>query len=87
MVNVMGIASELGYLHIPDGVLIDLNLINRYEPGQLVLITTGSQGEPMSALTRMALPTTARWPSTPTTSSSSPPGPSPATKRPWAPCG
>ncbi len=54
MVNVMGIASELGYLNIPDGVLIDLNLINRYEPGQLVLITTGSQGEPMSALTRMA---------------------------------
>lgn len=54
MVNVMGIASELGYLKIPDGVLIDLNLINRYEPGQLVLITTGSQGEPMSALTRMA---------------------------------
>ena len=54
MVNVMGIASELGYLHVPDGVLIDLNMINRYEPGQLVLITTGSQGEPMSALTRMA---------------------------------
>ena len=54
MVNVMGIASELGYLRVPDGVLIDLNLINRYEPGQLVLITTGSQGEPMSALTRMA---------------------------------
>ena len=54
MVNVMGIASELGYLHIPEGVLVDLNLINRYEPGQLVLITTGSQGEPLSALTRMA---------------------------------
>ncbi len=54
MVNVMGIASELGYLHVPEGVLVDLNLINRYEPGQLVLITTGSQGEPMSALTRMA---------------------------------
>ena len=54
MVNVMGIASELGYLNVPDGVLVDLNLINRYEPGQLVLITTGSQGEPMSALTRMA---------------------------------
>ena len=54
MVNVMGIASELGYLNVPDGVLIDLSLINRYEPGQLVLITTGSQGEPMSALTRMA---------------------------------
>ncbi len=54
MVNVMGIASELGYLEIPDGVLVDLSLINRYEAGQLVLITTGSQGEPMSALTRMA---------------------------------
>ncbi len=54
MVNVMGIASELGYLHIPDGMLIDLELINRYEPGQIVLITTGSQGEPMSALSRMA---------------------------------
>ncbi len=54
MVNVMSIASELGYLDVPDGVLVDLNLINRYEPGQLVLITTGSQGEPMSALTRMA---------------------------------
>ena len=54
MVNVMGIATELGYLHVPDGVLVDLNMINRYEPGQLVLITTGSQGEPMSALTRMA---------------------------------
>ena len=54
MVNVMGIATELGYLDVPDGVLVDLNLINRYEPGQLVLITTGSQGEPMSALTRMA---------------------------------
>lgn len=54
MLNVMGIASELGYLNVPDGVLIDLSLINRYEPGQVVLITTGSQGEPMSALTRMA---------------------------------
>ncbi len=54
MVNVMGIAEELGYLHIPQGVLVDLNMINRYEPGQLVLITTGSQGEPMSALSRMA---------------------------------
>ena len=54
MLNVMGIAGELGYLNIPDGVLIDLNLINRYEAGQIVLITTGSQGEPMSALTRMA---------------------------------
>mgnify|MGYP002529510989 CR=1 FL=1 len=54
MVNVMSIASELGYLKVPDGVLIDLNMISRYTKEQIVLITTGSQGEPMSALTRMA---------------------------------
>ena len=54
MLNVMGIASELGYLNVPDGILIDLNMINRYESGDVVLITTGSQGEPMSALARMA---------------------------------
>lgn len=54
MLNVMGIASELGYLNIPKGILIDLNTINRYQNGEIVLITTGSQGEPMSALTRMA---------------------------------
>ena len=54
MLNVMGIASELGYLKVPDGILIDLNMINRYQKGEIVLVTTGSQGEPMSALTRMA---------------------------------
>ncbi len=54
MVNVMSIASELGYLKVPDGLLIDLNMISRYPNDQIVLITTGSQGEPMSALTRMA---------------------------------
>ncbi len=54
MINVIGIASELGYLDVPAGVLIDISMINRYEAGQIVLITTGSQGEPMSALTRMA---------------------------------
>lgn len=54
MLNVMGIAVELGYLEIPDGVLIDIDLINRYPKEQIVLVTTGSQGEPMSALTRMA---------------------------------
>ena len=53
MLNVMGIAVELGYLEIPDGVLIDIDLINRYPKEQIVLVTTGSQGEPMSALTRM----------------------------------
>lgn len=54
MLNVMGIAVELGYLKIPDGVLIDIDMINRYPKEQIVLITTGSQGEPMSALSRMA---------------------------------
>ena len=54
MENVTQIAQELGYLKIPDGVLIDVDLVSRYQPEQIVLITTGSQGEPMSALTRMA---------------------------------
>lgn len=54
MLNVMGIAAELGYLSIPDGVLIDIDLANRYPKEKIVLVTTGSQGEPMSALTRMA---------------------------------
>ena len=54
MLNVMGIGVEMGYLNVPDGVLIDLDLINRYPKEKIVLVTTGSQGEPMSALTRMA---------------------------------
>ena len=54
MINVMGIGIEMGYLDVPDGVLIDLDLINRYPKDKVVLVTTGSQGEPMSALTRMA---------------------------------
>lgn len=54
MINVVGVAMELGYLDVPDGLLIDINLLNRYPKEQIVLITTGSQGEPMSALTRMA---------------------------------
>ena len=53
--NVVAISSELGYLKVPDGILIKLDMINRYTDDQVVLITTGSQGEPMSALTRMAL--------------------------------
>ena len=53
--NVVAIGRELGYLKVPDGIIIDLDLINKYSPHELVLITTGSQGEPMSALTRMAL--------------------------------
>ena len=54
MVNVIGAAAELGYMDLPDGVLIDLSEIKRYRPEELCIITTGSQGEPMSALYRMA---------------------------------
>lgn len=55
MVNVVNIAMELGYLRIPEGVLIDIDETNNYTADQIVIITTGSQGEPMSALTRMAM--------------------------------
>jgi len=54
MVNVIGAAAELGYIDLPDGVLIDASEIKKYRPGELTLITTGSQGEPMSALYRIA---------------------------------
>ena len=54
MVNVIGAAAELGYMDLPDGVLIDVSEIKRYRPEELTLITTGSQGEPMSALYRIA---------------------------------
>lgn len=54
MINIVRAAVELGYMTVPDGVLIDINDIKRYKPEELTLITTGSQGEPMSALYRMA---------------------------------
>ncbi len=54
MINVVSVAEELGYLSVPDGVLIDIETIKRYEPENIVVITTGSQGEPLSALHRMA---------------------------------
>ncbi|MBQ8212863.1 MAG: ribonuclease J [Clostridia bacterium] len=54
MINIVSAATELGYMKVPAGVLIDLNEIKRYKPGEITLITTGSQGEPMSALYRMA---------------------------------
>ena len=54
MVNVIGAAAELGYMELPDGVLIDVSEIKKYRPEQITLITTGSQGEPMSALYRIA---------------------------------
>ena len=54
MVTVIGAATELGYMDVPKGTLIDVSEIKRFKPEQLTLITTGSQGEPMSALYRMA---------------------------------
>jgi ribonuclease J len=54
MVNVIGAAAELGYMDLPDDVLIDISEIKRFKPEELTLITTGSQGEPMSALYRIA---------------------------------
>ncbi len=54
MVNYMKVAEDLGYLKIPENMLIDIDMLSRYNPEQVVLITTGSQGEPMSALSRMA---------------------------------
>jgi ribonuclease J len=55
IVNVVNIAYELGYLDIPPGTLINLDEANRLPRNRVVILTTGSQGEPMSALTRMAL--------------------------------
>ena len=55
MVNATATALELGYLDIPDGTLVDIDTIGRYSDEQMVIITTGSQGEPMSALSRMSM--------------------------------
>lgn len=52
--NVVSIGQELGYLNIPEGLLITIDKANRYPADEIVIITTGSQGEPMSALARMA---------------------------------
>jgi len=54
MINLVEVATELGYMKIPANTLIDIDDIKKYKPHQLTIITTGSQGEPMSALYRMA---------------------------------
>ena len=54
MENIVEISILLGYMKVPEGVLINIDNIKKYKPSQIVIITTGSQGEPMSALTRMA---------------------------------
>ena len=54
MVTIMDIASKLGYINVPEGTLIDIEHLKNYPPESTVLITTGSQGESMAALSRMA---------------------------------
>ncbi len=54
MINMITTARELGYIKCPENIFIDIDMINNYTDDHLVIITTGSQGEPMSALTRMA---------------------------------
>ncbi len=54
MENIVELSILMGYMRVPEGVLINLDSIGKYRPNQVVIITTGSQGEPMSALTRMA---------------------------------
>ncbi len=54
MINVVSVAEELGYLKVPKDVLIEIEAIKNYTPGEIVVVTTGSQGEPLSALHRMA---------------------------------
>ncbi len=54
MINMIETARELGYIDCPENIFIDIDMINNYADENLVIITTGSQGEPMSALTRMA---------------------------------
>lgn len=54
MLNVVNVSMDLGYLNVPEDIMIDINDINKYPANEVVIITTGSQGEPMSALSRMA---------------------------------
>lgn len=54
MINVVTVGAELGHLYVPDNVIIDVSDIKNYDPSEVVLVTTGSQGEPLSALHRIA---------------------------------
>ena len=55
MVNVVSIAQELGYLHVNEGTIVEIDEINNLPPHKVVILTTGSQGEPMAALTRISM--------------------------------
>ncbi|MGE5561367.1 MAG: ribonuclease J [Chloroflexota bacterium] len=55
VINTVDIATDLGYLHAPPGTLVDIDEANKLPPERVILITTGSQGEPMSALSRIAM--------------------------------
>jgi len=54
MINVVSISTELGYLTVPEGIIIDIDEIKNYPANRILILTTGSQGEPMAALSRMA---------------------------------
>jgi len=54
MVDVIGVATELGYINIPEGVMIEVDHIDKYPNDRIMILTTGSQGEPLSALARMS---------------------------------
>ena len=54
MINIVSAAVELGYMNFPEGVLVDISEIKKYPPEKMTIVSTGSQGEPMSALYRMA---------------------------------
>lgn len=54
MVNIVGTAQELGYIHVPEGLMIPIEEVKNYQDNQIALIMTGSQGEPMAALSRIA---------------------------------
>ncbi len=54
MVNVISVAQEIGVLNVPEGLIIDINEMDDYDDNRIVILTTGSQGEPMAALSRMA---------------------------------
>lgn len=81
MVNNTAMAQELGYMHIPEGTLISVDELNQYPPEQVVLITTGSQGEPLSAFPAWHPAATVRCAWAPATSLSFRQIPFPATRR------